>query len=496
MVSPDRVREALLSPNEIVREAAAFYFNHCYKTALPGAGAMKTVIESIGRYGITSSLSLLDDNMLLPQNEETIAWIVNELDKEHDLQRIELDNYCFFLTEILCSADPKLLTPEMSQLRCFTQERKKRFLKRLELYELDWVTLWNMIPEVLHGGDENHSPAMDYNLKGLLIEALSRHEDGKQEIIDVIRGNRDVVSVDDKNSLHDFLYAVAEVMQLVEITPQLKERLGKHTFEDEHPPYECLEAAAQLFTDDDWDHYYSLWKKSPDTFYWFVDYLVLKKGRHPFEIALEILDKNRTRRHLDVLGTYLLIHFVKESYPLIWSLLKSRSLPPYIRDPMKFDLGAACHINPSSEFADQEECLSFLEESAWYVQCKTERYFHERLREPSDDPDDSEDFDEDDEDDLENGCPYAGLLKTFLSQHQDELVNNPNVDQNILDKLMKKPTSEKPLEKPAPVVNGRSGKDGDSNKRTSLRHDHSKTGRNDPCPCGSGRKYKKCCMKE
>ncbi len=23
----------------------------------------------------------------------------------------------------------------------------------------------------------------------------------------------------------------------------------------------------------------------------------------------------------------------------------------------------------------------------------------------------------------------------------------------------------------------------------------SKTGRNDPCPCGSGKKYKKCCLK-
>src|SRR3989304_8730554 len=24
--------------------------------------------------------------------------------------------------------------------------------------------------------------------------------------------------------------------------------------------------------------------------------------------------------------------------------------------------------------------------------------------------------------------------------------------------------------------------------------EHAKTGRNDPCPCGSGKKYKKCCM--
>ncbi|MCA9066566.1 MAG: SEC-C domain-containing protein, partial [Planctomycetaceae bacterium] len=26
--------------------------------------------------------------------------------------------------------------------------------------------------------------------------------------------------------------------------------------------------------------------------------------------------------------------------------------------------------------------------------------------------------------------------------------------------------------------------------------DEPKTGRNDPCPCGSGKKYKKCCLKK
>jgi len=27
-----------------------------------------------------------------------------------------------------------------------------------------------------------------------------------------------------------------------------------------------------------------------------------------------------------------------------------------------------------------------------------------------------------------------------------------------------------------------------------FRHDEPKIGRNDPCPCGSGKKYKKCCL--
>ena len=26
-----------------------------------------------------------------------------------------------------------------------------------------------------------------------------------------------------------------------------------------------------------------------------------------------------------------------------------------------------------------------------------------------------------------------------------------------------------------------------------IKHEGDKTGRNDPCPCGSGKKYKKCC---
>jgi uncharacterized protein YecA (UPF0149 family) len=33
---------------------------------------------------------------------------------------------------------------------------------------------------------------------------------------------------------------------------------------------------------------------------------------------------------------------------------------------------------------------------------------------------------------------------------------------------------------------------GDDTPRTPLRRETPKVGRNDPCPCGSGKKYKKC----
>jgi uncharacterized protein YecA (UPF0149 family) len=36
---------------------------------------------------------------------------------------------------------------------------------------------------------------------------------------------------------------------------------------------------------------------------------------------------------------------------------------------------------------------------------------------------------------------------------------------------------------------------GDGSVSTTVKRDEKKVGRNDPCPCGSGKKYKKCCGK-
>jgi len=44
--------------------------------------------------------------------------------------------------------------------------------------------------------------------------------------------------------------------------------------------------------------------------------------------------------------------------------------------------------------------------------------------------------------------------------------------------------------KPVPIPTG----DEEPEKKTEKKHPQSdKVGRNDPCPCGSGKKYKKCC---
>jgi len=44
----------------------------------------------------------------------------------------------------------------------------------------------------------------------------------------------------------------------------------------------------------------------------------------------------------------------------------------------------------------------------------------------------------------------------------------------------------------APVVMSHGGEAAAARTET-IRRDHAKVGRNDPCVCGSGKKYKKCC---
>ena len=49
------------------------------------------------------------------------------------------------------------------------------------------------------------------------------------------------------------------------------------------------------------------------------------------------------------------------------------------------------------------------------------------------------------------------------------------------------------IERAAPVY-ARSFRQDGSVRGETVRHQLPSVGRNDPCPCGSGKKYKKCCM--
>ena len=77
----------------------------------------------------------------------------------------------------------------------------------------------------------------------------------------------------------------------------------------------------------------------------------------------------------------------------------------------------------------------------------------------------------------------------------DEMVMNIRDDTaRMVMSVMPKPQGEvKRVEVAKPVSAGFAGAEGKSVQKKPVVNKGAKVGRNDPCPCGSGKKYKKCC---
>ena len=81
----------------------------------------------------------------------------------------------------------------------------------------------------------------------------------------------------------------------------------------------------------------------------------------------------------------------------------------------------------------------------------------------------------------------ADLFDEMIMEIRDDTVR-------MLLSVMPKPTAElKRVEVAKPVATGMAGSGGKSLPKKPVVNKDKKVGRNDPCPCGSGKKYKKCC---
>ena len=79
----------------------------------------------------------------------------------------------------------------------------------------------------------------------------------------------------------------------------------------------------------------------------------------------------------------------------------------------------------------------------------------------------------------------------------DEILEKVKKAVTFLDTeyMIKSMTVASQIQKQAEIAIANSGKseDGKSRGKTVVKNKDENIGRNDPCPCGSGKKYKKCC---
>lgn len=475
LVSTEAVQKALLSKYEAVRNSASFFFSY-WRTEGLSAEIMKTAIRSVELYGKIASLGMLDE-LDVPQDETTVGWLTGELKKEYDLGDVLLDNYCYIISKILCKANPTLLTPEMAELPYFAGELKPLFFKRLELARMAWPSLWQLLLD--YAADwEGELGCDEFDLDDLLIEAAAERvrqsEECKKQVLDTLCHGKHPLENEEYEELRSLLFKIVAKAGITETREYLLDEIRRNTERYLDEGFE--DAFAVAAEEDDWESLYSRWKGSPAKNAWFFDLVTAKPSRKSLEIVLDLVRNDDEYASYRTFLDILLENYVKEAHPVIAAKLDSGQCLMDCWDEMLVALVVSGIINPDS-LEDFDDWFESAVEIDWDLEELTEQYATERLRDIDfGDIDDLDDDDDDDDDDFtdcyEYGIPLEALpqLQRMMKDFsKTQMPGNRHVDADE--------------------------DDGTWHAGEQIRNTEPHVGRNDPCPCGSGKKYKKCCGK-
>lgn len=434
-----KIKEAILHPDIEIRDRATNYFA---KSFSPDLSIMPLVIKAVETYGRPNDayrqIGLSRD---LPQCEDSIAWIIDELNDETCDNH---ENYAYNLSMVLVNADPALILPRESDIldaRYFLADLRTPVIERLRMLSWDEAVCWQQLEEFCEEGkDKQYVNEVNLSYAISVVEALARYG---QECEPKVREWL-AVRLDDHNHhpmkwLEPLVVRLAGQAHLESTIPLIVAKLledGGDLLNEEcskaltrigtpavlHAVAEAFPAAEQhfrIYATNPLEHIHS-------------DLAV--------EISLKLVEQEKDDHIRRELAHALLCQFAPEGIEVARSLLVGRELG-FEEKGLRNYLLETCTLT-GERFPEYDE---------WMATEKVEKEEHRtRIKELEGDP--------------------RGLLLFAL------------------EKLTDKKAADMPKQKPllAPV------------SRLSLPRPTAKqkVGRNDPCPCGSGKKFKVCCMRK
>ncbi len=434
-LSESKIKEAILHPEEEVRLEALGYFSrsNCQDNTL-----MPLVIQAVEKFGRgEKAFRILRSADDLAQTEETVQWLTNELAQDWDLNDVSNDNYCSAIALILCNTSVDLLYTDMVELPCFPEELKDRFHERLLFASWPWEKVWEEFEAVGAEARKNGSWRMDDILfASIVIERLAQFPEKANYILPLLHRNYRGVDRNLMEWLETFIVELAGKMRLEQAVPIIVERMHE----------------------DDW----SLADSCQKTLTWIGGDVVVKTiaehwqdGNGDFRrSAAEVLEHIHSDLSLekcfeffakeedvdtkDFLANALLNHFSEQAVELVRQMVLADDLNPDLTD-LRYRLVATATIMGMS-FPEYEQWYKDFVVNNWgrieYEVGRIRKNFQIHEEDEDEEWEDDDDYEEDFDDDYE----------------------------------------EKRLQP--------------------IRNDQERIGRNDPCPCGSGKKYKKCCFKK
>ncbi len=432
----NKIKQAILHPESEVRYTAVKYFSDSYsedRTVIP------LVIQAVGKYGWQHSYSLIGLGSTLPHTEESMAWVLNELNRNIDKKEENQVNYLFNLGRMLCNAEPGLLLQHESEIiesPGLLHDFKNAILERLKMLSWDGDTCWNALEDFCEAGkDKQFVSDVNLDYASRIVEALARDI---EKYIDQIQSLLSCEVKDFENNpmswMEPLLVELVGEMRLEQAIPLLIEKLKLDT---DFLAEQCMRALTKIGTDSVVLAIYETFPNSDDHFRLYASG-VLENIHSDFSVenSLKLLSRERDRTIKTNLALALLTNFSFEGISMVRKLVKNQdydSTLTYLRE----DLIKTCTI--------MEE--RFPEFDQWKVQIERKRKERERIQKRRMQME-----------------PMEALKEAFIDLQSDSSEDNQKLS-NEGDQFS------------------------NADFKTIM-----KIGRNHPCPCGSGKKFKKCCL--
>jgi hypothetical protein len=443
--SEEKIKQAILHPQLEIRQRAVRYFDDCYSE---DEGVAPLVIQAVEKYGREDAYQLVGGSVHLRHTEETIAWVIGEL---QDPASERYDNYLFNLNRILCDADLALLLPrepEILETCRFYGGLKDHLIRRLELISWDEAACWQRLEQICEDGkDKQFANEFDWDFAADLLEALARFGgEVKQRVLSVLLQKVESFESNPMKWMEPLMVKLAGILQMDAAVPAI---LGKLHEDADVLAGHCIHALSRIGTDAvvaalagnfaSAERHFRLY--AANVFDNIHTDLAVEK-------SVSLLAREEDRRVRQDLAHAALSHFAREAIEPVRQFLRSQRLDFELRDLRDY-LVETCTIM-DERFPEFDE---------WRAAGEREREEHRRHMEKLKDN------------------PMAALSWALRKLRDDGASDEPEEEETTVPAPGLAPVDE--------IL---------ADRRTDA--GANRVGRNDPCPCGSGKKYKKCCIRK
>ena len=446
----DKIKEAILHPDLDVRDRAIRYF---YSSTSPDTTLMPLSIQAIERYGRTKAFSFTHYLNLLPQTEQTIGWVIAELQRDFEGRPEERHFYYLNLSRLLTHADIRLVAqhaPEILHARHFDPKEQVAFRERLDMFGWNAERCWQELHQYCEANrDKNNLEEFDLGHALRIVEALARQpHDYQGQIVTLLAQRVHDFRHDTRKWLQPLMANLAGEMRLQAAIPPLVGNLGhQYSFLADQSMF----ALARIGSDDVVAAVCDPFPRGSRDFRLWASDLLCKI--HLDSTVQRVLELLRGETDLAVrlnLCEALLDHFSDEGIEPARRLITEQQLTPDLRR-LRSSLIAVCKIMGTR----------FPEFDVWQEQAKNDAQEEwaksQEIQKLA----------------FEAGGDMVLLVRKLKAQVAEKEVERKRLEAEVAahERLL---AAKRPTPRPA-------------------RPD--RIGRNDPCPCGSGKKFKACCMR-